>query len=58
MSAAQLPIPETNAEPKSDDHIVGPDVGNLDPTDGRNKSEWESDYPKEEIGRASCRERV
>ena len=42
---------QTSSATKSESNIVesvmGPDVGNLDPTDGRQKFDWKSRYPEE-----------
>ena len=44
---AQICISENNTKSKSDESIDGPDVGTLDPTDGKSRYDWKSRYPEE-----------
>lgn len=49
-----LTSPSINTDPQSNEPVAGPDVGNLDPTDGRKKFDWESRYPSDAKFQIRC----
>lgn len=54
MKRVALTPTKSNIESKSDEPIAGPDAGNLDPTDGRKKFDWQSGYPVEAKSQIQC----